>query len=107
MTVSDVDGSLKTTGWFDYERHSNVEYNISCEISEGNSTETFHSVLQVFITDVDDNAPYVQENSKLIHELDITQVIPVNIVFVELHSFKSVFLNRRYMASKYFERVPP
>lgn len=82
LLTIDADGTLKTIGWFDFETNSKLEYNMSCDISYGNTTRTFHTVMQIFVLDVDDNAPYVQDNTKLFQELDITQVIPVISHFV-------------------------
>lgn len=76
LLAIDVDGNMKTVGWFDFEKNSHLEYNVSCDIADGNATRSYHSVLQIFVLDVDDNAPYVQDNAKLFQELDLTQVIP-------------------------------
>lgn len=81
LSISELDGDIKISGIFDYEKNSTLEYNVSCYISNGNASKTYHTVLEIFVLDVDDNAPYIQDNTKLFQELDVTQVIPVNIIF--------------------------
>ncbi|GBM95700.1 hypothetical protein AVEN_93189-1 [Araneus ventricosus] len=69
---------MMTRGFFDFEESAYHEWNISCEIRSKNENDTFYSRIRVYVLDVDDNPPYIQNSTDTYQEVDVSQISPVS-----------------------------
>ncbi|KAG8185848.1 hypothetical protein JTE90_004390 [Oedothorax gibbosus] len=77
-------GDLRTNQPFDHEDTSLHEWNVSCTISSNHETGVFGANLKLFVMDVDDNGPYIQNSTKTNLELDVSDIVPGKALPVQL-----------------------
>ncbi|XP_055943894.1 proto-oncogene tyrosine-protein kinase receptor Ret-like isoform X2 [Argiope bruennichi] len=67
---------LKVKKLFDFEESAYHEWNITCEVQSKNENGTFYSRIRVYVLDVDDNSPYIQNSTDTYQEVDASQISP-------------------------------